>query len=155
MNVRKAIEDGLAAKIRISSSQSVDLVACELGLTIKAYLGQEKIGEMLFNSLESPGHPPTTVIKLCSMDISKKHRRQGIGTEMIRLARRVSETDVVASCPSNKEELSDGSHLIDLGPSFVEKMRSEGLILRGCCGPCYCQDGESPEHYEDMDFNEG
>lgn len=146
MNIQNAIELGLAERIQIVDSQNVDLFSCDEGLSIEAYLDGKKIGEMLFGSLEEPfSYGTQSFIKLCSMELDEDYRRQGIGTAMLKLAIRVSDQKVVASCPSNTQELSDGSHLIGIGPVFVEEMRKAGLILRGCCDPCFCQDGESPE----------
>ena len=90
-------------------------------------------------------------MKLCMVEVSSWLRRQGISKAMLKLALETSGLPVVATCPYNTEEFLDGSHLVGPGRLFVTAMRGEDLIMRGCVGPCYCQDGESPDDSGDLD----
>ena len=137
------------------SGKTVELWARDDGLYVTAHLDREKIGRIDFCVVESPW-PHPMVMKLCSVEVSPWLRRQGISRAMLQLALQTAGLPAVATCPYNTEEYSDGSHLVGPGRQFVTAMRDEGLIVRGCFGACYCEDGGScAEDCSDLDAGLG
>jgi hypothetical protein len=54
-------------------------------------------------------------------------KRQGLGRRCLQLHKETFNAPITAG-NAYDGEMEDGSHLIDDGPGFVEKMRAEGLI---------------------------
>lgn len=137
------------------SGKTVELWARDDGLYVTARVDREKIGSIEFYVVENGSWMHPEVMKLCMVDVMPWLRRQGISRAMLQLALQIADLPAVATCPYNTEEFSDGSHLVGPGRSFVTAMRSEGLIMRGCIGPCSCEDGESTEDRTDLDAGPG
>ncbi|NKI72354.1 hypothetical protein GN109_23285 [Collimonas pratensis] len=84
------------------------------------------VGHIEFRFVE--GDPPMTPNSYHITDLAlPEFKREGIGRRCLQLHKEIFESPITAG-PEDGSRPSDGSYLIDDGPGFVAKMRSEGLI---------------------------
>lgn len=86
----------------------------------------EKIGTISFRQFDECG----SYLKLTWMYLDKSGDRwklQGIGREVLRRVKEVSGLPITAGSHDGHRR-DDGSHLTGDAPSFVDRMRQEGII---------------------------
>lgn len=142
--------------IKITSGETIRLIADDPDdfTLVRAVNSQNKeIGQIGFFRFEH-NFQGDEALRVNSLNLDKlglNYTRQGIGEAILRMIKENSELPIVASCPLSTTEKGDGSHLIGLGPNFVEKMRELGLIEKGCDGDCLCGPDTSMDEDEGYD----
>lgn len=91
---------------------------------------QTKIGAIEFDTIEYPDGYVLKMVWAYLDESGPGWTRQGIGSEIVRLVRDVSDMVVIAS-ENDGHQRSDGSHLTGDAPGFVARMKEKGLIASG------------------------
>lgn len=112
---------------------------------------KQEIGEIWFaRNEDNPREEEVLLINHLGLNkLGEDYTHQGIGEAILRMVKENTDLPIVATCPRSFLEKADASHLIDLGPKFVIKMRQLGLIENYCYDDsCMCDDGH-PDYEED------
>lgn len=96
-----------------------------LGEDIEVYLNEVKLGRISMRYIEIPNDP---YYYFYITDLSLEScKGQGIGRACLNFHKEIHDAHIVAADP-NCSEQDDGSHLIDDGIPFIDKMREEGIV---------------------------
>lgn len=108
--------------------RQIDLFLDEDELTIRAKHDDRALGEMHFRLIEEEFDQQTLKLVWMYLDhAGSAYTRSGIGRQMLQLIYEFNGGPVIAESVGGAQQ-EDGSHLTGDAPSFVAKMRKEGLI---------------------------
>jgi hypothetical protein len=140
--------------IQIPSGEQIRLIADDPEDVSKIHAINSKnqeIGEIWFShNDDNPREEEVLLITHLGLsNLGEDYTRQGIGEAIVRMVKENTDLHIVATCPRSSQEKADASHLIDLGPKFIIKMRELGLVENYCYDDsCMCDDGR-PDYEED------
>jgi hypothetical protein len=107
--------------------RQIDLKLDEDSLVLKAFHGSKLIGRMEFNSIECE-HGEDLKITWMYLDLcNSTYLRSGIGRALIELMNEYHGGPLIAGNEHGTTSV-DGSHLTGDAPSFIQKMKRDGLV---------------------------
>ena len=140
----KVIKDSWPESIiEISSGEKIRLIADDPDDVARVRVvnsKNEEIGHIGFSRFEhNPQGDEALLLTALDLDsLDPEYARKGIGRAILQMINDHSGFSIVATCPLDPTERSDGAHLTGKGPNFVRKMRELNLIEEGCEGNCLC-----------------
>lgn len=131
--------------IQIATGEEIRLIADdpdEITRVVAINSQNQEIGEIRF-SCEEYNRQGDKLLLITNLGLNKlgpDYTRKGIGEAILRMINEHTDLPIVARCSLPGIKREDGSQLIDIGPSFVAKMRELGLVEKLCYDPeCSCQ----------------
>lgn len=101
----------------------------ECSYTVFIYDSSQKpIGSISFEEVNDDQWDTLQALKIHTLDIDIKHKRQGLGEAAIRLSKEYFDLPIIAEDYSGDKN-QGASRLVSDGVGFVIKMREIGLVL--------------------------
>lgn len=141
--------------IQIATGEEIRLIADdpdEVTRIVAINSQNQEIGEIRFLCVEynDQGERLLVITDLWLNKLGPDYTRKGIGEAILRMTNEHTDLPIVARCPLSGIQREDGSQLIDIGPSFVAKMRDISLIEKLCYDPwCSCRPDTPIEREEE------
>ncbi len=125
-------ENGLTCAYRLDDGRIINVEIEESYEEIYIFNNlHEKIGRVELSEVppvDDYTDPPMYYLTWMYMDIEDEtYKHKGIGREVLKFFKRQTGASITAAEDDGLRK-SDGSHLTGDAPSFVEKMRQEGVI---------------------------